>query len=172
MRFVPTASDPWVYTRGTNIILLYVDDCILISQTKVEVEQLYKSIEKRGYTMTDEGSVEQYLGIKIDKYNNDSFRVSQPFLIQRIIDAIPSMRDTRSAKSPAATGTVLTKDEDGEPRKETWHYRSVIGMLNYLVNSTHPELAFAVHQCARFCNARKSSHERAVKRIIRYLLHI
>ena len=114
MRFVPTASDSYLYTWGTNIILLYVDDCILISKTKADVEQLYKSIEKRGYSMTDEGSMEQYLGMKIDKYNNDSFQVSQPFLIQRIIDAIPSMKDATSAKSPAATGTVLTKDEEGE----------------------------------------------------------
>ena len=43
-------------------------------------------------------------------------------------------------------------------------------MLNYLVNCTHPELSFAVHQCARFCNDPKRVHEQAVKRIIRYLL--
>ena len=43
-------------------------------------------------------------------------------------------------------------------------------MLNFLVNTTHPELAFAVHQCARFCNNPKQSHERAVKRIVQYLL--
>ena len=53
-----------------------------------------------------------------------------------------------------------------------WNYRSVIGMLNYLVNSTHPELGFAVHQCARFCADPKRSHEHAVKRIVKYLLHV
>ena len=43
-------------------------------------------------------------------------------------------------------------------------------MLNYLVNCAHPEISFAVHQCARFCNDPKHSHEHAVKRILRYLL--
>ena len=43
-------------------------------------------------------------------------------------------------------------------------------MLNFLVNSTHPELAFAVHQCACFCKNLKLSHERAVKKIVQYLL--
>eukprot|EP00957_Ditylum_brightwellii_P008984 679334-Ditylum_brightwellii.AAC.1 len=33
-----------------------------------------------------------------------------------------------------------------------------------------PELAHAVHQCARFCADPKSSHEMAVKHIKRYLL--
>eukprot|EP00957_Ditylum_brightwellii_P197601 15054248-Ditylum_brightwellii.AAC.1 len=38
------------------------------------------------------------------------------------------------------------------------------------MNSAHPELAHAVHQCARFCADPKASHEVAVKHIIRYLL--
>ena len=66
--------------------------------------------------------------------------MSHPLLLQRIIDAIPSMHNVRSSKTPAAPGTILIKDVDGEPRKETWLYRSVIGMLNFLVTCTHPEL--------------------------------
>eukprot|EP00957_Ditylum_brightwellii_P116751 8905538-Ditylum_brightwellii.AAC.1 len=54
--------------------------------------------------------------------------------------------------------------------KENWNYKSVIRMLNFLVNSTHPELVHAVHQCARFCADPRASHEVAVKHIIRYLL--
>ena len=49
---------------------------------------------------------------------------------------------------------------------------NTIGMLNYLVNCTQAELAYCVYQCARFCNSPKSSHEQAVKRIIRYLLFV
>ena len=98
------------------------------------------------------------------------FRVSQPLLIDRIIEAIPGMKDARGAKSPAAVGTILTKDGQGAGRIETWHYRSVLGMMNYLVGCTHPELAFAVHQCAHFCHNPKRGHEQAVKRIVRYLL--
>jgi hypothetical protein len=42
-------------------------------------------------------------------------------------------------------------------------------MLNYLAASTRPDCLYAVHQCARFSADPKLSHERAVKRIIRYL---
>ena len=45
-------------------------------------------------------------------------------------------------------------------------------MLNYFVNCTHLEIAYAVHQCARFCNNPKRSHEQAVKRVLRYLLTV
>ena len=42
-------------------------------------------------------------------------------------------------------------------------------MLNYLAGSTRPDIAFIVHQTARFANDPKISHERAIKRIGRYL---
>ena len=51
-----------------------------------------------------------------------------------------------------------------------WKYRSVIGMLGYLQNTSRPDIAMATHQCARFNNDPKLSHERAVKRIGKYLL--
>ena len=42
-------------------------------------------------------------------------------------------------------------------------------MLGYLQGSTRPDIATAVHQCARFCNDHKLSHERAIIRIGKYL---
>eukprot|EP00957_Ditylum_brightwellii_P108948 8311494-Ditylum_brightwellii.AAC.1 len=71
---------------------------------------------------------------------------------------------------PDLTTTNLTKDSEGPARKESWDYRSMIGMLNFVVNLTMLELAQAVHQCARLCSDPKASHETAVKHIVRYLL--
>ena len=42
-------------------------------------------------------------------------------------------------------------------------------MLNYLEKTTRADLAFSVHQCARFCENPRLSHEKAVHKIIRYL---
>ena len=106
--------------------------------------------------MTDEENMEEYLGILITHGKDKPFRMSQPFLIDRIIESVSGITDTRSACSPVVTGEVLTKDIGGELRKEHWNYRSVIGMLNYLVNYTHHEISFAVHQSARFCSKTQS----------------
>jgi hypothetical protein len=45
-----------------------------------------------------------------------------------------------------------------------------MGKLNFLEKSTRPDIAYAVHQCARFCLEPKESHATAVKRIGKYLI--
>lgn len=64
----------------------------------------------------------------------------------------------------------LHRDPRGVPFDESFHYRSIIGKLNFLEKSTCPELAYAVHQCACICPDPKHSHGEAVKPIGRYLL--
>ncbi len=64
---------------------------------------------------------------------------------------------------------ILHSDSSGPPRKHHWNYRSLIGMLTYLSTSTHPDIAFAVHQCAKFSIAPRRIYELAVQRIVRYL---
>lgn len=70
--------------------------------------------------------------------------------------------------TPASTET-LDADKDGLPFTKPWKYASVVGMLMYLRANRHPEIGFAVHQCARFTHALKASHGKAVKRICWYL---
>ena len=68
-----------------------------------------------------------------------------------------------------AVKPLLHKDKDGPERKCDWNYRQAIGILTYLQNTTRPDIAMSVHQTARFCTEPKLIHERAVKRIGRYL---
>ena len=136
MGFKPTISDPCIYTEELDIIVLYVDDCIIIFKTKSEANKIFIEIDRNSYKMTDEGSMEEYSGILITHNEEGTYILSKPHLIDRIIKSVPSLKDTRSATTPAAAGTILTKDLEGEKRKEHWKYRSIIGIMNYLVNCT------------------------------------
>ena len=75
------------------------------------------------------------------------------------------MKKTNPVTYPVFPSLILTKDTNDVERKEHYSYRSVIGMLNFLTNSKHPELSFAVQQCTRFCNNPKMVHEQAVKEL-------
>ena len=43
-------------------------------------------------------------------------------------------------------------------------------MLNFLANSTQPDIVHAANQCSRFCNDPKLSHETALQHIVKYLI--
>jgi hypothetical protein len=51
-----------------------------------------------------------------------------------------------------------------------FHYRQVIGKLNYLEKNSRPDITYPVHQCARFCADPKVEHGKAIMWIGRYLL--
>ena len=95
-----------------------------------------------------------------------TIKLNQPALTKRIIDSL-HLTDQRVHDTPA--DKILYRDHDGPARKTDFHYRSMIGQLNYLTASTRPDILVATHQCARFSNDPRQSHEVAVKRIVRYL---
>ena len=89
--------------------------------------------------------------------------------MDRIIKAL-GLESTSNAAATPAEKTSLGVDDDGPPCQESFNYASVIGMLMYLSNTSRPDLAFAVHQCARFTHNPRRSHKMALKRIGRYLV--
>ena len=60
--------------------------------------------------------------------------MNQPALTKRIVDSL-GLKDQRIHDVPTEPNVRLTKDEDGPERKDQFHYRSLIGQLNYLTAS-------------------------------------
>ena len=94
--------------------------------------------------------------------------ITQIGLIAKIIKECGLDSESKRHNTPALT-KLLQKDSSGPQREHTWKYRTIIGMLTYLSMSSRPDIAFAVHQCARFSSCPMRIHEIAVRRICRYL---
>ena len=78
------------------------------------------------------------------------------------------MEESRPSKTPAGE-KALGSDKLGDDFDQEWEYATIVGMLMYLSTNTRPDIAFAVHQCARFTHAPRQSHAVAIKKILRYL---
>ena len=91
-----TETDQCVFNKENVIILIYVDDCIINSRTKEGLDETMAAI-KEHFTTTDEGEIEEYLGIQID-HEPGFLRMSQPNLINRIIESIPGMNKANPKK--------------------------------------------------------------------------
>ena len=169
---VPCSSDNCVFVSKNLIVLVHVDDALIFSKRKVCIDLFIKSLMdgNENFELTDEGNVDKYLGVDIKNNADGTYEIRQLYLIRRIIDEL-KLDETISQKRPTPVAKpLLHKDLKGKPRVKPWNYRSLIGMLTYLQGISRPDLAIAVHQCARFSKQPMLSHERAVARIGRCLL--
>jgi hypothetical protein len=159
--------------KHNMIVVVYVDDTIIAGPDPNKIEELIKDLgvgdeeERETFMLRDEGSVGDFLGIRIEKCANDSFTLSQTGLIEKVIKTA-GMADCNSAVTPSSTDP-LGSDKAGETCNESWEYPEIVGMLMFLATNSRPDIAYAVNQCARFTHCPKASHAKAVKRIIRYL---
>ena len=175
--FTSSEIDPCIFFKENCVIIVYVDDCLIFANKKETADKVIAEL-MTSYSLTDEGELgvegetfSSYLGVKVE-YNKVSGEItlSQPFLIERILELLESaIQDANVKKTPAEYKSILHKDKDGPDRKQDWNYRSAIGMLNYLAAITRPDILYAVHSAARFSSDTKLIHEQAVKRICRYL---
>jgi hypothetical protein len=165
--FTVSNVDPCLFYRNDCIILLYVDDGLLFSKSTSVIDDLITSLSRR-YVIGEQGSVQDFLGIRITTDTSGAVHFHQEGLIRSILHDL-HLFDSASKPTPAVH--VLHPDENGPPREELWNYRSIIGKLNFLAQMTRPDISMAVHNCARFSAKPTSLHEQAVKRIGRYLAH-
>jgi hypothetical protein len=168
--FSQSAVDPCVFYRGTCVLLIYCDDTLMMSPSKTELDDVFKILDET-FTVSDEGTISDYLGIKVVILPDGRMSFTQPQLIDSIIaDCGLDKPNAKPRDTPALSTRIVRRDEDGESwSDEKWKYRLLIGKLNFLEKSTRPDIAYSVHQCARFTANPKLSHAEAVKNIVRYL---
>ena len=147
--FHQSVVDPCCFLQAHLVLLVFVDDCHLFSCHVATVSKLLISLWLE-FVLTDEDNVPDYLGICIIKQSDGRIELTQPALIQQIIDLLGICSGSKVHFSPVIHKGLLHKDDDGPAHKQTWKYQSSIGMLSYLVASTRPDIAFATHQCAFF----------------------
>ena len=170
--FVASKVDPCVFIRDNCVILVYVDDCIIISKDEKVIDRFVSSMMngKEGFVLTYDGDLARFLGVEIEYCKDGTINMTQPHLIQRILSLCGVKSNEVNGRDNPVAKPILHKDLAGLKRKHSWNYRSAVGMLRFLSGTSRPELAMAIHQCARFNNDPKLSHERAIIRICRYLL--
>ena len=136
--FKPSGIYPCLYIGNGMIILTYVDDCIIVVPSMENINRFVDS-KKNGnenFVLTDEGDINKFLGIEITQLDDKRFKISQPYLTDRMlsflnIDANDHNVET-NAKSTPVGKPLLHKDLSGKPRKNTWNYCTAVGMMTYL----------------------------------------
>ena len=168
--FKQSKIDECLFYKGNVIYVLYTDDSLLAGPNKNEVDEIIKQMKRAKLDITDEGNIEDFLGVNIERRDDGSVKLSQPHLIKQIIsDLKMDAHNLKIKDTPAASSKILSKFPKSQDFDRSFHYRSVIGKLNYLEKCTRPDIAYAAHQCARFTENPKVEHGKAVRWLVRYL---
>ncbi len=169
--FTQSKYDPCLFYKGSAVYVLYTDDSILAGPDKQELEEIVEDMKSTGLDLTCEGDLTDFLGVAIHRDNKaGTFELTQQRLIDGILDELRLGAPNATTKdTPAKTSVILKRHTDSEPFDGHFHYRRIIGKLNFLEKSTRADLAYPVHQCARFSINPKVEHGQAVKWIGRYL---
>jgi hypothetical protein len=104
--------------------------------------------------LTDNGELQDYFGTCFTKHPDGSIKLTQPCMIQRILDMVGLGSTDEQEKmhdNPACDRHLLDKDPGGLPRVSSWNYRLFVRSLSYLQAMIRPDLTMAVQQAARFC---------------------
>lgn len=172
--FRKSSIDECLFYRKGVIFFFYVDDGIFLSSDEKEISKAMKDLmnsrkAKRKFDIDDQGDITDYLGINFDKLKNGNYKLWQPHLVDQIIKDVGIKDKELNRPTPAASTKILRRYRDDPSAKPKFNYRRVIGKLNYLEKSSRPDIAYAVHQCARFCADPKEEHVKAVIHLAKYL---
>ena len=172
-QWVQSEIDPCLFLKAGMMCVVYVDDTIFASSSVDDLEReitslgINSSVQRHTFALRNEGEVCAFLGIHITKIKENEFLLTQSGLTDKVL-SVTGMTDCNGCDTPASLDPLHT-DSDGSPFLEEWSYATVIGMLMYLSGNTRPDIAYAVHQAARFTHCTRNSHASGVKRILRYL---
>jgi hypothetical protein len=116
----------------------------------------------------DQGHPVDYVGDNIKRIKDGTIELSQRALIDTFIQDA-DLSDSKVKVVPAKVNKHLHVHLDKPPFSLNFNYRSMIGKLNYLAQTTSPDIMYATHQLAKYSSNPREPHGEAVLYLVRYL---
>jgi hypothetical protein len=134
----------------------------------LQLQEVIKEIQNLGLNIEDQGHLADYVGVNIKKLKYGFYEFTQQVLIDSIIDDI-GLKDAKVKPVPAKVSLQLHAFKDEPTFNLNFNYRSAVGKLNYLAQTTRPDIMYAMHQIAKYSSDPRQSHGEAILYLVRYL---
>lgn len=151
-----------------SIIAIYVDDFMLFSKTKAQIQKI-KCALKSEFSIKELGDLKHCLGIEIHRQRDRKvILINQRAYIQRLAEKF-GVDKCKDVHTPADSNSKLVKSSKEEGFGPKFPYRELVGALMYVATCTRPDIAHAVGEVAKFCECYNKTHWLAAKRILKHL---
>ncbi|KAH9109521.1 hypothetical protein AeMF1_015438, partial [Aphanomyces euteiches] len=170
--FHQSQFDPCLYLRNKTseleMICTYVDDFLIIAQSRTKADQILDEIEPR-MKIKRQGQASYFLGIMFSyDDDNSSITLNQGAYSERILKRF-GMSCCHAYHTPEVHDRDdLWNDETQQPTDQEL-YRSIVGSLMYLMVCTRPDIAHAVLRLSLYVHSLREPHMIGAKRLLRYI---
>jgi hypothetical protein len=148
---------------------VYVDDGIFIGDSDDQILSIIAQLQSLGLKIEDQGHPADYVGVNIKRLKGGGIEFTQRALIDSIIEDV-GLKNTITKPVPAKANIILLPHKD-QPRFELdFDYRSITGKLNYLAQTSRPDIMYATHQIAKYSSDPRVPHGEAIIYLVRYLM--
>jgi hypothetical protein len=124
-----------------------------------------------GLNIEDQGHPADYVGVSIKGLKNGSYEFTQRTLINSIIDDV-GLTNSKTKPVPAKVSLRLHAFKDEPPFDLDFNYWSAVGKLNYLAQTTRPDIMYTTHQIAKYASDPRKTHGEAILYLVRYLMKL
>lgn len=172
INFKPSQSDPCLFISKDPawrcFVHVHVDDMLVMGTDT----QRFSTLIQQRFKMEDMGECSFYLGMRMERDRAArTITLTQDKYILNMLDEY-GMTDCHPVSTPMVPGSYLTPATDVQHQEflaSGLNYNRAVGLLNYLVMCTRPDLAFTAGQLAQQLKKPSLDHWAAFKRVLRYL---
>jgi hypothetical protein len=161
-------SDKCIYVKNFKnscvIVCLYVDD-MLIMGTNRDIINSTKKMLNSSFDMKDLGLADVILGIRVQRTKQGYF-LTQSHYAEKVLRKFGHFDDP-SVVTPFDPSVHLAKN-NGDAVSQL-EYSQIIGSLMYMMNSTRPDLAYAVSRLSRYTSNPSHDHWKALIRVLQFI---
>lgn len=153
-----------------TIILLYVDDVLVLSDSQDKIEEVKTKLQSL-YTTKDLGNPTHYVGLQIERLEDGSFDIHQTLKIKQLIECYNECDERKKSYTPMSTDyrKQAACDSDVLTPEKKKNYREIIGSLLYISNCTRPDISESVSALSRQVENPTKYHWDCIMRILVYL---
>jgi hypothetical protein len=134
----------------------------------MQLQGIIKEVQDLGLNIEDQGHPADYVSININKLQDGSFEFTQWALIDSIIEDV-GLKDAKIKPVPAKVSLQLHAFKDEPAFDLDFNYLSAIGKLNYVTQTTRPDIMYATHQITKYSSDPRKPHEEAILYLVWYL---
>jgi hypothetical protein len=159
--FQPSIINDCVFFRGDIIFMVYVDNRIFIGKDDSQLKEAIREIQALGLNIKDQGHSAKYVGVNIKRTKDGSYKFTQRALIDSIIKDV-GLTNSKTKPVQAKVLLRLHAFKDEPPFDLNFNYRLAVRKLNYLAQTTQPNIMYTTHQIAKYTSDPRKTHGEAL----------